>query len=61
MNCAILYRVNGGKLEFVYEPGREDEGIAEFPNHDAAVAYTEQNKLFQSGQADYQIVVLDKL
>ena len=63
MNCCILYRVNGGKLQFVYDPDDENDHaqISEFPDFDAAVAYVEGNKLFQSGQADYQIVELDEL
>lgn len=62
MNCCILYRVGIGRLQFVYD-GTDESGehIAEFPHMDAAVAYADANKLFQSGQADYQIVELDEL
>jgi hypothetical protein len=35
--------------------------VAVFANRDEAVAYVDANKLFQSGQVDYQIVVLDEL
>lgn len=61
MNCCILYRVNGGRLQFVGDLWQDEAVISEFPDMDAAVAYAENNKLFQSGQADYQIVVLDEL
>jgi len=58
MECVILYRVNGGRVAVVAEPEGE---IAVYPHLDAAVDYAESNKLFQSGQADYQIVELDEL
>ena len=63
MNCAILYRVGNGRLEYVYDDDDEGNGenIAEFPSMDAALAYCDRNKLFQSGQAHYQIVELDDL
>jgi hypothetical protein len=62
VNCCILYRVNGGKLQFVGESTTEDgEHIAEFPSMDAAVSYALSNDLFDSGQADYQIVELNEL
>jgi hypothetical protein len=62
MNCCILYRVNGGKLQFVGQSTSEDgEHIAEFPNIDEAVHYAMCNSLFDSGQAEYQIVELDEL
>lgn len=58
MDCMIAYRVNG-KIHAVMD---EDTGdVAVFPHHDAAVAYADANKLFQSGQANYQIIVLDEL
>lgn len=59
MNCCILYRVNGGKLQFVATSDAGD--ICEFPDMDAAISYADQNGLFESGQADYQIVELDEL
>lgn len=59
MDCIIAYRVNGGDVEMVLN--RTGIGVVVFPNHDAAVTYADANKLFQSGQADYQIVVLDGL
>ncbi len=58
MDCMIAYRVNG-KVHTVMD---EDTGdVTVFPHHDAAVTYADANNLFQSGQADYQIVVLDEL
>jgi hypothetical protein len=59
MDTIIAYRVNGGKVAVVMDPAGED--IVVFPHHDAAVAYADANPLFQSGQADYQIVTLDEL
>lgn len=63
MRCIILYRVNGGPAEAVMQwvPDKNDYRIEEYPNFDAAVAFADTNKLFQSGQADYQIVELDEL
>ena len=59
MDTIIAYRVNGGKLQFV---GDEDgEIVTVFPHHDAAVAFADASALFQSGQADYQIITLDEL
>jgi hypothetical protein len=59
MDCIIAYRVNGGPVEIVL--GINNRGPAVFPNHDRAVAYADGNKLFQSGQANYQIITLDEL
>ena len=58
--CVILYRVNGGRVEFVFD-GEQDGEIAVFANPDAAIEYAMKNDLFQSGQADYQIVELSEL
>jgi hypothetical protein len=57
-DAVIAYRVNGGEVEFV---AAADGNVAMFTNRDAAVAYAATNRLFQSGQAKYQIVVLDEL
>jgi hypothetical protein len=54
MDCVILYRVNSGRIEFVYDAENEME-IAVF-DRDRAEAYCRDNALFQSGQASYQIV-----
>lgn len=63
MNCIILYRVNGGPAEAVMEHMADDDTyrIREYLNFDEAVAFADANKLFQSGQADYQIIELDEL
>ena len=61
MDTIIVYRVSGGKLEVVLS-GEGDHGdVAVFRHHDDAVLYAENSRLFQSGQADYQIVTLDEL
>lgn len=58
MDCVIVYRINGGKVEFVID----DEGDANvWPHKDDAIAYALSNALFQSGQTDFQIVELDEL
>lgn len=59
MDCVILYRVNGGKVTYVSEEDSDD--IAVWPNMDAAVDYAMNNKLFNSGQTDHQIIELDEL
>lgn len=56
--CVILYRGNGANVQYV---GEEDGDIAVFPHMDDAIAYCEANKLFESGQANYQIVELSEL
>lgn len=58
--CVILYRVKGGPVAFVGKIGL-DGILAEFSDRDAAIDYAVNNKLFDSGQADYQIVELDDL
>lgn len=59
MDTIIAYRVNGGKVQVVYD---EDSGdVTVFPHQDDAIAYAEANRLFQSEQADFQILVLDEL
>lgn len=59
MDTIIAYRVNGGDVEIVLDIDATGPSI--FPNHEAAVAYAVANKLFQSGQANYQIIELDEL
>ena len=62
MSCIILYRINGGPVEALCKTSADDMGqLFEFPHLDDAVAYAERNALFQSGQADYQIVELNEL
>lgn len=61
MDCVILYRVNGGRVEFVSDAKTDTENIAVFQHMDDAIAYVDANALFQSGMADYQIVELDEL
>ena len=58
--CVILYRVNGGRIEFVYNADSEQD-IAVYPSHAAANRYARDNALFQSGQATYQIVECKEL
>lgn len=58
MSCIIVYRVDNGSVEFV---ANTLGALAVFPHRDAAIAYCENNKLFQSGQASFQIVELDEL
>lgn len=59
MDCIIAYRVNGGNVEVVMDLARENVSV--FSHHEFAVDYVDANPLFQSGQADYQIIVLDEL
>jgi len=60
--CVILYRINKGPyIEIVRDIEDGTDEIALFPNIDVAVDYCNNNKLFNSGQADYQIVELDEL
>jgi hypothetical protein len=59
MDTIIAYRVNGGKVNLVMTEDGSD--ICVFPHHDDAVAYADEVGLFQSGQADYQIITLDEL
>ena len=58
MDTIIAYRVNGGKLQIVTDADGE---IEVFPHQDDAVEYADSNQLFKSGQADYQVIVLDEL
>lgn len=59
--CVILYRrTDSGHVEFVAN-GSFPAMIAVYPHQDAAVDYCLSNRLFTSGQADYQIVELDEL
>jgi hypothetical protein len=60
MECVILYRTRGSLrlVEYVSDP---DGTMTVFPHFDAAAAYALSNALFDSGQADYQIVELDEL
>lgn len=61
MECVILYRLAGTVHAVLQTAPGEDDRIAVYPNMDAAISYTDTNKLFQSGQADWQIVELDQL
>ncbi len=61
MDCIIAYRVNGGPVEMVMNFEEDDAKVAVFPNMDNAISYADGNKLFQSGQATYQIIELDEL
>jgi hypothetical protein len=60
MECVILYRTKGSLrlVEYVSDP---DGIMTVFPHMDAAIVYALNNELFNSGQADYQIVELDEL
>jgi hypothetical protein len=59
VNCIIAYRIKGGKVEVVNDPSGDN--VAVFSNYDVAVDYIYANSLFQSGQADHQIISLDEL
>lgn len=59
MDTVIAYRVNGGKVNFVMAEDGMD--VCVFPHQDAAIDYADRNALFQSGQADYQIITLDEI
>lgn len=59
-DCVILYRTKGGVVDIVRNPDETDLPSV-FPHMDAAIEYADSNKLFESGQADYQIVELDEL
>lgn len=59
MDTIIAYRMNGGKVEVVMDPAGEN--IAVFPHQDVAIDYVNALPLFASGQAEYQIIVLDEL
>ncbi len=58
-DAIIAYRMNGGKVAVVMDPAGEN--IAVFPHQDVAIDYADAHPLFASGQADYQIIVLDEL
>ncbi len=58
IDTIIAYRTNGGKVEIV--PDDEGDPFV-FSDHEKAVEYAQANGLFQSGQAVYQIIVLDEL
>lgn len=59
MDTIIAYRINGGKVHVVMD---EDTGdVAVFPHFDEAIDYADTNNLFQSGQADYQLIELTEL
>lgn len=59
MDTIIAYRVNGGKVEVVTDPAGEN--IAVFSHQDVAIDYANALPLFASGQATYQIIMLDEL
>ena len=54
--CIILYRINNGTLEYV--TNEFDSDIAVYPTELDAMKYCDLNGLFQSEQAEYQIVEL---
>ncbi|MDE2107024.1 MAG: hypothetical protein KGL39_57990 [Patescibacteria group bacterium] len=57
--CIIAYRVNGGKVSTVLD--KRGEETETFQDLDAAVKFALNCRLFQSGQAIYQIIELDEL
>ena len=62
MRCVILYRVGDSRVDAVREVDIDGgDHISEFADMDAAISFAFSNALFQSGQADYQIVQLDEL
>jgi hypothetical protein len=54
--CVILYRVNDGPVQYV--ANEFDSDIAVYPTELDAMKYCDLNGLFQSEQAEYQIVEL---
>jgi hypothetical protein len=60
MECVILYRINGGKIEFVRDAPISISPEV-FPDRDAAVDFAENHQPFRNVQVDYQIVELDEL
>lgn len=59
MLSVILYNLpHNNKIYAVMD---DDEEICVFNSMDDALNYTDTNKLFQSGQANFQIVELDDL
>ena len=64
VDCVILYRINSRPVQIVRRvtrSGDETDEIIEFRNIDEAVDWAKHNPLFNSGQADFQIVELDEL
>lgn len=69
MNCAILFRLNGGAVQAVRhsdDAGSETGELYEFAHMDDAVSFVHAAdhpfaKLIEAGQVDYQIVTLDEL
>ncbi len=57
-DIVILYRTNDGPVQIVTD---EEGEPAMFTNTRHAQRYADDNALFQSGQARYQIVELDDL
>lgn len=57
MDHCILYRTHGGYVQAILE--EDGEGMAIFPDLDAAVAAVEKFPLLQA--VPYQIVCLDEL
>jgi hypothetical protein len=57
MNCAILFRINGGALRVVTDA---DGQPREFADRDDAFRYTEVTTLSESNIIDWQIVELER-
>lgn len=57
-DVVILYRTNDGPVRIVID---EDGEVSMFTDARHAQRYADDNELFQSGQALYQIVELDDL
>jgi hypothetical protein len=57
MDTIIAYRINDGRVEFVMERGM----VAVFSTRENAAVYAFNNRLFASGQAEYQIIELDEI
>lgn len=58
MDTIIAYRINGGPVQVIMD---EEEKVGVFQDYDSALKFASESKLFQSGQADYQIVELGLL
>ena len=58
MDTIIAYRVADGLLQFIRD---EDEEVRIFTDKAVALLYAMDNRLFDSGQARYQIIKLDEL
>lgn len=59
MDCVILYRTHGGRVDFISEEEDGNINVVVFPDVDTAIDFTDHNRLLQA--VPYQIVELDEL